>query len=211
MNFSQHRRTRSDATRNRDTIIEATATTLNENPRASMREIAVAAGVSRATLYGHFPTRQALVVTTLRRVLSEANARLAGLDPELSPEDAVDSFVATSWRLIGQFDGLSVAADREVNPRELRRLHDKHADQVRRLIVRGRDGGAFRIDQSLDWQVECVYAIVRAGSSLDKSTGTVRVDPAAAMVTTIRAVLAAVPEESEAATLAPQPQPVGRL
>ena len=101
MNFSQHRRTRSDATRNRDTIIEATATTLNENPRASMREIAVAAGVSRATLYGHFPTRQALVVTTLRRVLSEANARLAGLDPELSPEDAVDSFVATSWRLIG--------------------------------------------------------------------------------------------------------------
>ena len=138
MNFPLQRRTRSDAARNRDLIIDAAVTTLNERPRASMEDIAAAAGVSRATLYAHFRSRQALVETTLRRVLCEANAQIAALDPELTPEEAVDALLATSWRLLSQFDGLTIAAEGEVSSRELRRMHDEPADLMRRLLVQGR-------------------------------------------------------------------------
>ena len=210
MNFPLQRRTRSDAARNRDLIIDAAVTTLNERPRASMEDIAAAAGVSRATLYAHFRSRQALVETTLRRVLCEANAQIAALDPELTPEEAVDALLATSWRLLSQFDGLTIAAEGEVSSRELRRMHDEPADLMRRLLVQGRGDGSFRIDQDLNWQVECVYAIVRAGSTLVTNASGAQVDPAVDVSTSIRAVLAVVREESDGETPQPLPRQAGQ-
>ncbi|MFN4001824.1 TetR/AcrR family transcriptional regulator [Microcella sp.] len=204
MNSELRRRTRSDATRNRDLILSAAMVTLNESPRASMEEIAVVAGVSRATLYAHFPTRQALVVTTLKKVLSQANAQIAGLDPELSPEEAVDALVVTSWRLLGQFQGMTVAAEREVSARELRRMHDESAEQIRRLLIQGRRDGSFRVDQDLHWQVECVYALVRAGFSHAGNTNQAYVDPSVDVATSIRAVLSAVREESDSESSQPR-------
>lgn len=205
MKFPRERPTRADATRNREAIIDASLTTLNVSPRASMGEIAAAAGVSRSTLYSHFASRQTLVVTTLNRMLSHANAQFAALDPTLSPENAVAALVGTSWKLLGQFHGVSAAAVGHVSPQELRRLHDEPADHIRRLLARGRDDGSFRIDQDLSWQVECVYAISRAGAALLKTARSAQVDPSAEVVTSLRAVLAAVPGES--GTDAPEPHP----
>lgn len=211
MRSTQGRRTRSDATRNRDAIIEATLRTLNERPRANMEEIAAAAGVSRGTLYSHFPSRRELVIVTLRQVLTQANARLAGIDPTLSPGDSVDALVATSWRVLSQFAGISAAAEGELSRSELRRLHHEPADRIRRLVMRGRGDGTFRTDQDVSWQVECIYAIIRAGASLGRTDRPPRRDAAAEMATTVRAILAAAPAGSETETRAPLTRRVGPL
>src|SRR4051794_18094727 len=52
---------RADAARNVHRIVEVAARMLGENPNVGMGEVGVAAGVSRATVYRHFPTREALI------------------------------------------------------------------------------------------------------------------------------------------------------
>jgi AcrR family transcriptional regulator len=54
------RRRRSDALRNRAAVLAAAVEDLQSNGDVSMRRVATRAGVSRSTLYRHFPTRSSL-------------------------------------------------------------------------------------------------------------------------------------------------------
>lgn len=198
MNPTHGRRPRSDATRNREAILQATLSALDESPRASMAEIAVASGVSRGTLYSHFASRRALVRAALQRVVSEANTTLMGLDDAaFPPDDAVAALVATSWRALSDMAGPWAAAGGELSPWELRRLHQQPADRIRKLVMRGRRDGAFRTDQNVNWQMECISAIARAGASLTRPDDPAPSDPTDAIVATVRTVLAAAPAASE--------------
>lgn len=62
---------RRDAERNRALIIEAARAALDADGDASMHAIAKAAGVGQGTLYRHFPTREALVMTVHRNDVRE--------------------------------------------------------------------------------------------------------------------------------------------
>ncbi|MFB4313029.1 TetR/AcrR family transcriptional regulator [Actinomadura sp. 21ATH] len=75
-----------------EAILAAATRRLNENPTASMTELAEAAGISRATLHRHFATREALLhrlgtraVGEWERVHREVGLAEAGRsrDPEL--------------------------------------------------------------------------------------------------------------------------------
>lgn len=64
---------RADFTRNERRILDAAAQVLAAAPAAGMAEIANAAGLGRATVYRHFPTREALL-QGLRVEASDATA-----------------------------------------------------------------------------------------------------------------------------------------
>ena len=55
------RRPRSDARRNRERIVEAARRLVAQSPAATLADVAAAAGVSRSTLYRHFPGRGELM------------------------------------------------------------------------------------------------------------------------------------------------------
>jgi serine phosphatase RsbU (regulator of sigma subunit) len=55
---------REDARRNRERILKAAGRLLAQSPSASLEDIAAAAGVSRSTVYRHFPDRDSLVATS---------------------------------------------------------------------------------------------------------------------------------------------------
>lgn len=75
---------RRDAEQNRAALLAAAGAVLNRDPDASLDEIAAAAGLSRRAVYGHFPTRDALIHTLLdqrvRRVLAAVD-RVEHPDP----------------------------------------------------------------------------------------------------------------------------------
>ena len=62
---------RADRRRNRQLILEATTALVLENPQASMGEIAERAGLTRSTVYRHYPDRDEL----LRAVAAQSAAQ----------------------------------------------------------------------------------------------------------------------------------------
>jgi TetR/AcrR family transcriptional regulator, mexCD-oprJ operon repressor len=73
---------RADAVRNRSVILDAAVDVLADDPSASLSEVARRAGLGRATLYRHFPSREALRDAIRQEALARAEAALAeaGLD-----------------------------------------------------------------------------------------------------------------------------------
>ena len=82
---TRRRAPRVDAIRNRDAIVEAAAEVLAEQgTTVDVREIARRSGVGMGTLYRHFPKKEDLVHTVLRKDFSEwaESARRTAIDAE---------------------------------------------------------------------------------------------------------------------------------
>jgi hypothetical protein len=91
-------RRRADARRSIDAILNAARTVLAERPDASMEDIAAAAGVTRQTVYAHFPSRDALIAALLHAAGAETLAAIdaARLDTA-PPADALRQFLDIGW------------------------------------------------------------------------------------------------------------------
>lgn len=75
------RRRRADARRNLDAIVVAAQRLLQDDPQASMGEIAAAAHVHRATVHRHFAARDDLVTAVRARAMDDTLAAMhAALD-----------------------------------------------------------------------------------------------------------------------------------
>lgn len=183
---------RSDAARNRDALIEATIETLTRRPQASVTEIAVAAGVSRATVYGHFASREHLVSAAVRKIKGRLDERLARNNPAFPPAEDLDDLVATSWWALGQMAGMTAAARWGADPSDVQPLLDDTRARIQELIMRGRAAGRFRSDQSLEWQTTCFSALLQARAS-EVRGGPPSSEAGAELVATMRALLAAAP------------------
>src|SRR5215471_2822664 len=95
------RRRRSDARRSIDAILNAAVTVLGERPDASMEDIAVAAGVTRQTVYAHFPSRDALIGALLSTVGNDTVATMDAADLDTAaPADALRRWLDIGWDLI---------------------------------------------------------------------------------------------------------------
>ncbi len=65
--------------------------------------VAAEAGVAKASLYRHYPSKEALAAAAMVRVLDEALAHLAGLDPRAKPLAQLEAVVR--WTLQAQLAG----------------------------------------------------------------------------------------------------------
>jgi AcrR family transcriptional regulator len=95
------RRRRSDVQRNIDAIIGAARIALGDRPDASMEDIAAAAGVTRQTVYAHFPSRDALILALIDAAGAETLAVIdtARLDTPRPPRrwPSSSTCAGSSW------------------------------------------------------------------------------------------------------------------
>ncbi|MEU1389326.1 MULTISPECIES: helix-turn-helix domain-containing protein [unclassified Nonomuraea] len=156
---------RADAERNIAAILEAGTRLLSDDPGASVAEIAKAAGVGRVTLYGHFPSREALVDAVLDHTVGLADAVLEdeALDTAPAPE-AMAGLLHSSWEILDRHRRLFVAADRVLPTERIREHHDRPLRRVERLIARGQGDGDFRTDLPLEWLVTTFFAIIHSAA-----------------------------------------------
>ncbi|MET9855883.1 TetR/AcrR family transcriptional regulator [Streptomyces sp. NPDC006450] len=186
---------RADAERNTAAIVDAGLDCFLIDPQASMAAVARAAGVSRVTLYSHFPTREALLDAALDRAVDEAAATLEALDGEGGAageegvEEALGLLIRSSWRILDRHSAVFAAVSAALPPERLRERHDRILAPVRRLIGRGRESGELRADLSADWLVTVVYSLVHAAAA-EVQAG--RMDPVEAPEILTATVLAAV-------------------
>jgi TetR/AcrR family transcriptional repressor of mexCD-oprJ operon len=179
---------RADAEHNMAKILDAAAACLSRSTTASVGEIAQAAGVGRVTVYGHFPSREALIEATLTRLLEQGEAVLAGLDLTGDPREALRTLIESSWRLIADASAVLEAAQSTLPPGRIRELHAKPAQRVEELIRRGQSEGVFRADLPPTWLVSVLYHVLK-GAAADVSSG--RLDPSDAPQFIVATVLAA--------------------
>ena len=156
-----------------------------------MAEIARRAGVVRATIYVHFPMREALLRAVTDRALAEAVAVIDAAEPDRGdPTDALRRVVGVTWRTLGRYHALVAINTGTQTPEELHRRHGSVLGALLPLIQRGQAGGAFRADVAPGWHLAMLMALIHAASA-ELRAGRVPEDQAeAALVATVLGAVA---------------------
>jgi AcrR family transcriptional regulator len=163
---SAPKRRRADAERSIAAITEAALEALAGDPDVSMAEIARRAGVVRATIYMHFPTREALLDAVMESATAQVAEATRQADPERGePKEALERVLLATWRQLSQFHNILQININRLSAKELHRRHLPITTQIVPLLERGQAGGVFRDDVSALWLIAVVRAIVHVAST----------------------------------------------
>jgi AcrR family transcriptional regulator len=110
------RKRRSDAARNREAILAVALAALTGPGEVSLNAIAQRAGVANATLYRHFPTREALVLEVYRHEVRQLVATADQLLADREPADALREWVARLAQYAMTKHGLAQAIRAAASP-----------------------------------------------------------------------------------------------
>ena len=188
---STQRRRRSDAERSVQAILAAALEALASDPDASMAEIARRAGVVRATIYVHFPTRESLLDAVMDHAVAEVAQATSDAEPERGePKEALERVLRATWQQLGRFHALLAINTSRLSAKELHRRHLPVTTQFAPLIERGQKEGVFRSDLPVSWHLAVIRAIVHTASSESQSGRISEAEVEAAMLTMAIAAIA---------------------
>jgi AcrR family transcriptional regulator len=155
-------RRRSDARRSIDAILNAARIVLGERPDASMEEIATAAGVTRQTVYAHFPSRDALIAALMRTAGAETLAVIEAARLDTAPPvDALLQFLDICWELVRRYPFLLALAVTQVPQPDSHDTHLAGIAQLEQLIRRGQRAGDFDRTLSATWLTDAIVGLTR--------------------------------------------------
>lgn len=162
------------------TILESAAGLVaRHGDAASMADVAAAAGVARATVYRHFPSRQALLDDLRRMAVADVQARLrAARIDEVAPLEAI---IRTIRTLIEGGDHTMLLAAPAGHEREA--AEDEVTATLRAAFERAQEAGRVRADIPAPWLAESLLGLV--GSAFRASPRMGRED----MVATVTSLL----------------------
>ncbi|HET8981005.1 MAG TPA: TetR/AcrR family transcriptional regulator [Solirubrobacteraceae bacterium] len=151
------------AERNVDAILGAAEQLLARGVTPTMSAVAAQAGVSRPTVYAHFPDRTRLVEGVVERAVCRAMTAVATAEPDRGPAiDALHRLITASWEQLSQHERIGEAAQRELSSEAMHRSHHAAIAALQRLVDRGRYEGDFRTDIPAPLLVSGALALIHA-------------------------------------------------
>jgi AcrR family transcriptional regulator len=151
------------AERNVEAILDAAQGLLRRGKQPSISAVASDAGVSRPTVYAHFPDRGELLAALVKRTVQEAMGAIGQAEPERGPApEALQRLISASWRQVADHEAIARAAAAELSAGAMRAAHESARDVIQRLVERGRSEGSFRTDVPAGWLVTASLALVHA-------------------------------------------------
>jgi TetR/AcrR family transcriptional repressor of mexCD-oprJ operon len=185
---TDHRR--ATAERNIEAILDAAEALLERRAPATIAAVATQSGLSRVTVYAHFPTLERLLEAVVERAVQRSTTALDTAEPNTGPvTDALDRVIAAAWHALDRHAAIAEGAADRLSPDALARAHEAGHRWLHELIERGRAERAFRADLPTNWLVATCFAVIHA---CGQEVRTGRLDPAAAvdvLTATIRSIL----------------------
>src|SRR6186997_609552 len=186
------RRRRADADRSVQAIRQAALEALASDPDASMAEIARRAGVVRATIYAHFPTRESLLDAVMERTVGDVAQAMREADPERGePKEAMERVLRATWKELGRFHTILELNKSRLSTEELYRRHLPVTSQLAPLVERGQASGVFRRDLPVTWHMATARAIVHMANAELLAGRIAESEVEAALIETALAAIAA--------------------
>ena len=153
------------AERNAQAILDAAERLLERGQQTSVSALASEAGLSRPTVYAHFPNRERVLEALVERTVRQAMAVLEAAEPERGPAlAALQRLLATGWEEIGRHEAIGAASAGQLSADAMRRTHESARTVIRGLVDRGRREGAFRSDVPLGWLITSSLALIHAAA-----------------------------------------------
>lgn len=134
------------------------------NPRATLAEIATAAGVGRATLHRHFTSRDHLIDSLATHALDESDRACSDIDyygqpASVSLRETIDAVV----KLGGRYAFLAYQPVSDRDDTKIGERLRKQKSAMRELIEAARAEGMFAKDIPVAWLTVTVDALCYAG------------------------------------------------
>ncbi|MDG9677433.1 TetR/AcrR family transcriptional regulator [Micromonospora sp. DH14] len=179
MTGSADRNRRADARRNSSAILDAAVRLLDAQPDASLDAIASTAGVTRQTVYAHFPSREHLMAAVVRRITDEAVAAMDAADPDNgSATDALIRVLEAGAQTAGRHPVLvQQIASLPVTPQVDEERHAPVTDRINRVIQRGQASGEFDNGLPASWLATIT---IKLGHAAGEEVDAGRMSPAEA-------------------------------
>ncbi|WP_236809101.1 TetR/AcrR family transcriptional regulator [Amycolatopsis albispora] len=140
---------------------------LDAEPDAGVAAVAVAAGVTRQTVYAHFPTREQLLAAVLDHLTEQVVAAMDAADPGTGPAaDALVRLLDAARRASGRYPALvRKLGSLPVGQDGDHRRHAPVADRLKEVIERGQGTGEFDDRLSSDWLVAVTISLAHTASA----------------------------------------------
>jgi TetR/AcrR family transcriptional repressor of mexCD-oprJ operon len=178
------------ASRNVEAILDAVEELLQSQGQANISAVAAQAGVSRVTVYAHFPDWAALLEAAVERAVRRTMAALQAVHPEDGPPaEALDRMLAATWQHLARYRAMAAAVAELLSPEAVTRTHQAAHHTIGALLARGQADGSFRTDLPAGWLVTASIALVHACSDGVRAGHIEEHDAAGILTTSVRDLL----------------------
>jgi AcrR family transcriptional regulator len=174
---------RATAERNVAAILDAVENLLERRAQASISAVAAEAGVSRVTVYAHFPTVETLLEAAVERAVRRTMTALEGVGLDDGPPvQVLERMLAAAWRHLARYGAMAQAVAEQMSPEAIARTHQAAHRTIGALLARGQADGSFRTDLPAAWLVTSTIALIHACAD-EVRAGRIADDDAARILT----------------------------
>lgn len=153
------------AARNVEAILDAAEALIVAGAPLNFSALAVNAGVSRPTVYSHFPGRAELVSAVMERSVRRAVVAIESAGPgEGSPPEALERVIRSAWGQLARHHDVARALGSEVPTESMHAAHHDAVALFEKIVARGRSDGSFRRDLPVVWLVNACVGLMHAAA-----------------------------------------------